>query len=216
MFFADCFRKGIFYFMRKNKILTRICIGVLAATIVSSLAVATLFAKYISTGSGKSHVVYPYAFGVELTGLDMDKISVNFSRDGAHATPLGYFTETISVPFTVKAAEYNEIATNISINLTFNETFSALLKKDRYTQGASCTYHVVDANGNELSGTEREESGCTVWTSAETELGIAEELNFILKIDVHNTSLSVGYTANEEYKYISDAITVDVVATQSR
>ena len=202
--------------MRKNKILIRICIGVLAATIVSSLAVATLFAKYISTGSGKSHVVYPYAFGVELTGLEMDKITVNFSRDGAHATPLGYFTETISVPFTVKAAEYNEIATDISINLTFNENFSALLKKDRYTQGASCTYRVVDANGIELSGTETEDSGCTVWTSAETELGIAEELNFILKIDVHNTSLSVGYTTSEEYKYISDAITVDVVATQSR
>ena len=202
--------------MKKNKILTRICIGILSATIVSSLLVSSLFARYVSSGESKGNVVYPYAFGVELTGLEMDKITVNFSRDGAHATPLGYFTETISVPFTVKAAEYNEIATDISINLTFNENFSALLKKDRYAQGASCTYHVVDANGNELSGDEEEVSGCIVWTSDETELGIAEELNFILKIDVHNTSLSVGYTTSEEYKYISDAITVDVVATQSR
>ena len=202
--------------MKKNKILTRICIGILSATIVSSLLVSSLFARYVSSGESKGNVVYPYAFGVELTGLEMDKITVNFSRDGAHATPLGYFTETISVPFTVKAAEYNEIATDISINLTFNENFSALLKKDRYTQGASCTYHVVDANGNELSGTESEDSGCTVWTSEITELGINEELNFILKIDVHNTSLSVGYTTSEEYKYISEAIRVDVTAKQRK
>ena len=219
MFFADCFRKGIFYFMRKNKILTRICIGVLAATIVSSLAVATLFAKYISTGSGKSHVVYPYAFGVELTGLDMDKISVNFSRDGAHATPLGYFTETISIPFTVKAASYNEIATDVSIRLIFNSEFSTMIKRastNRYDQGVTCDFSVVDESGNALSGMVTEENGCLIWESNETKLEIAGELKFFLEIDVHNTSLSVGYTANEEYNYISDAITVDVVATQSR
>ena len=206
--------------MKKNKILRRIFIGLLAATIISSVMVASLFAKYISTGESEGDVIYPYAFGVELTGLDMDKISVNFSRDGAHATPLGYFTETFSIPFTVKAAPYNEIATDISIKLTFNSDFTKLIEKDRYTQGASCTYRVLDANGTVLDGdSETEGSGdtkCIVWTSDATTLGVAEELEFVLEIAVHNTSLSVGYTTSEEYKYISDAIKVDVSAKQSR
>ena len=206
--------------MKKNKIMTRICIGVLTATIISSVLVASLFARYISSGESKGNVVYPYAFGVELTGLDMDKISVNFSRDGAHATPLGYFTETFSIPFTVKAAPYNEIATDISIKLTFNSDFTKLIEKDRYTQGASCTYRVLDANGNDLNGNATPVGSgatkCIVWTSDATTLGVAQELDFVLEISVHNTSLSVGYTTSEEYKYISDAITVDVSAKQSR
>ncbi len=203
--------------MKKNKIMTRICIGVLTATIISSVLVASLFARYISSGESEGNVVYPYAFGVELTGLEMDKISVNFSRDGAHATPLGYFTETFSIPFTVKAAPYNEIATDISIKLTFNKAFSDLIKKDPYDSGASCTYRVVDTNGNVLGGTDATSSaGIITWTSDAKTLGVSEELSFVLEIAVHNTSLSVGYTANEEYNYISDAITVDVVATQSR
>ena len=210
-------QKGEFYcFMKKNKIMMRICIGILAATLISSVMVSSLFARYISSGESEGNVAYPYAFGVELTGLEMDKISVNFSRDGAHATPLGYFTETFSIPFTVKAAPYNEIATDISIKLTFNKAFSDLIKKDPYAQGASCAYRVVDTDGNVLGGTQTEVSNCIIWTSNATTLGVAQELDFVLEISVHNTSLSVGYTTSEEYKYISDAITVDVSAKQSR
>lgn len=203
--------------MKKNKILRRIFIGLLAATIISSVMVASLFAKYISTGESEGDVIYPYAFGVELTGLDMDKISVNFSRDGAHATPLGYFTETFSIPFAVKAASYNEIATEVKIRLIFNSAFSTMIKRastNRYDQGVTCDFRVVDESGNALSGKVTEENSCLIWTSSATRLEIAGELKFFLEIDVHNTSLSVGYTANEEYNYISDAITVDVVATQ--
>ena len=208
--------------MRKNKILTRICIGVLAATIVSSLAVATLFAKYISTGSGKSHVVYPYAFGVEITGLEMDKITVNFARDGAPATPLGYFTETISVPFTVKAAPYNEIETEILVSLTFNAKFSNLIRKastNRYDEGVCCDYSVLGPDGNIISGTEtgRSGTGAITWTpSAKQSLAINGEIEYILQIDVHNATLMNRNTTGERYEFITDAITVDVTATQKK
>ncbi len=208
--------------MKKNKIFIRICIGVVATTILSSTIVSSLFGKYISSGNADGKIVYPYAFGVEVTGLEMDKITVNFARDGAPATPLGYFTETISVPFTVKAAPYNEIATEVSVSFTFNTAFSNLIRKastNRYDEGVCCDYSVLGPDGNIISGIETGKSGtgAITWTpSSKQQLAVNGELEYILQIDVHNATLMDRNTTGERYEFITDAITVDVTATQKK
>lgn len=189
----------------KNKILPRLLIGLVAATLISTMLVSSLFAKYItSSEEGPRASVTPAAFNVEFYGFELDKINVNFARDGLPVAPLGYSTETVRMPFRVKSGPESQVAADVTLEISFAPRFEELLAKDKFDNGVSCEWSIVDKNGDVVEF----ENGKS---KNSVRLGKGELLEYILIIDVHNAILDLTVSA-DDYKFITDAISLTVTA----
>ena len=217
------FRREILKFMKK-KILPRIFIFLLAVTVISTIAVSSVFAKYVSSKKGTGNNVRPAAFDIEFSGFDVDKISVNFAKDGVPAPPIGYSIDTVEIPFGIKNSADSEVAANVTLKLEFDSDFKEMFKADNSGVGegisCACRVYVYESESyNELNfveSTATNELGktVTVWTLDARELPVNSQLQYKLEVDVtYNSYDAVSQVSAYKLRYITDAITVKVDAT---
>ena len=216
------FRREILKFMKK-KILPRIFIFLLAVTVISTIAVSSVFAKYVSSKSGTGNNVRPAAFDIEFSGFDVDKISVNFAKDGVPAPPIGYSIDTVEIPFGIKNSAESEVAANVTLKLEFDSYITGILNVDNrgVNEGFSFACRVYRKNGSsytELPYTTTTNGGVTVCTLSPLALPVGQTLDFKIEVDTSYTSADdvPGSSKREnayKIRYITDAITVKVDAT---
>ena len=182
-----------------KKIVSRVLIVLTVATLVSAILISAVFAKYISNDSRPAVTVRPTQFNVSISSASSNVMTANFADDGATA-------KTFSYDVTVKSAD-SEAAAYITLKLTLSSAMKTLVDRASTTAGISCKYAVykVSEEGTEtaLSGT----ANGSVWTSARDLLAIG-------KTNTYRVKFTVSHTAGGTGEFISDAVKVDVVATQ--
>ena len=203
----------------KKKILPRIFIFLLAVTIISTIAVSSVFAKYVSSGEGEGIDVRPAAFDIEFSGFDVDKISVNFAKDGVPAPALGYSKDTYVIPFGIKNIEESEIAANVIIKLEFDPDFAALINRDNSgdNNGFSCGLRIYQKVNSAYTEIAYQILSSTQWATDALLLPVGQTLDCKLEVDVSYFSAESvpsdeAGTINK-IRYITDAITIKVDAT---
>ena len=188
-----------------KKILPRILILLAVATLVSAIIVSSVFAKYTTNDSRPEVTVRPTQFNVLISSASSNMMAVNFAADGDAATE-----KVFSYDVTVNSAD-NEVAAYITLKLTLSPDMKTLVDRAPATAGISCDYAVYKVSGSTetaLSGTASD----AIWMSEPDLLEIGATNTYRIKLTVHHTAGTGSNFDNAEF--ISNAITVDVVATQ--
>lgn len=183
-----------------KKIVSRVLIVLTVATLVSAILISAVFAKYISNDSRPAVTVRPTQFNVSISSASSNVMTANFADDGATA-------KTFSYDVTVNSAD-SEAAAYITLKLTLSSAMKTLVDRASTTAGISCKYAVYKVSGSTetpLSGSES--ASGSVWTSA-------RDLLAINTTNTYRVKFTVSHTAGGTGEFISDAVKVDVVATQ--
>ena len=181
-----------------KKIVSRVLIVLTVATLASAILMSAVFAKYISNDSRPAVTVRPTQFNVSISSASSNVMTANFADDGAG-------DKTFSYDVTVNSAD-SEAAAYITLKLTLSSAMKTLVDRASTTAGISCKYAVYKVSGSTETALSGTASG-SVWTSARDLLAIGATNTYRVKLTVHNTAGGTG-------EFISDAIKVDVVATQ--
>lgn len=222
--------------MRK-KILPRILISIIALTIVSTMLVSTIFAKYIISNTKSTESARPASFNVKFDSPNMDTISANFAVDGG-GSRIGMTVKRIPYKVTVTSTD-SEAAANVTIKLSFNSEMTKLIDKARksryyydiapYPSGSSntrisCDFEVyrIESNGTKtkLEGKETTANSARTWTSTtQNVLNVSTTNNYSIEFSIeflvyHDDTMLWPYNCYDKAKFVSDAVTVDVIATQ--
>ena len=216
----------------RRKILPRIFLGLLTATLISTMMVSSIFAKFVTRFEEKSSSAVPAAFDVEFLGFDIDEITINLAKDGEPAPFMGYFKETVEIPFSVKCSSQSEVAADVTIDIAFNQDFGKLLcvsnLNSASAKGVAIAYRIykydsatqayVELEGNETREGVGLNEYVSSWCSANTNIAkIGEEVKYKIEFDVTNNSFTSSLPHGARfYKFISDAITVNVIARSAR
>ena len=181
-----------------KKIVSRVLIVLTVATLVSAILISAVFAKYISNDSRPEVTVRPTQFNVLISSASSNVMTANFADNGTGA-------KTFSYDVTVKSAD-SEVAAYITLKLTLSPDMKTLVDRAPATAGISCDYAVYKVSGSTetaLSGTASD----AIWMSEPDLLEIGATNTYRVKLTVHHTAGGTG-------EFISDAIKVDVIATQ--
>ena len=182
-----------------KKIVSRVLIVLTVATLASAILMSAVFAKYISNDSSPAVTVRPTQFNVSISSASSNVMTANFADNAGD--------KTFSYDVTVNSAD-SEAAAYITLKLTLSSEMKTLVDRASTTAGISCKYAVYKVSGSTetaLSGSPN--ASGSVWTSVRDLLEIGDTNTYKVKLTVHNTAGGTG-------EFISDAIKVDVVATQ--
>lgn len=223
----------------KKKILPRILILLTAATLLSAVIMSSIFAKYVTSESRNTpENVRPASFNVVFDSLNMDAISADFAMDEG-GVYLGTTVKRISYPVTVTSTD-SEAAANVTIKLSFNSAMTEMINKARYyryydeyglgnsnARRISCDFKVyrVESDGSKtalsgsataLSGSATITSDPLTWTSTtQSILDIGETHEYVIEFLVyHDDNKQFDTYSYDKGAHISDAVTIDVIATQ--
>lgn len=220
----------------KKKILPRILISLTAATLLSAVIMSSIFAKYVtSSDPDKTVSVRPTSFKVVFDSLNMDAISADFAMDEG-GVYLGTTVKRISYPVTVTSTN-SEAAANVTIKLSFNSAMTALITKaryepyyyyyyDEYGLGNSSNRRIswdfkvyrVESDGSKtaLKGSETTANDALTWTSTtQNILYINDTHEYVIEFLVyHDDNKQFDTYSYDKGAHISDAVTIDVIATQ--
>lgn len=226
-----------------NKILWRTTMVLMILTLVTSMLVSSVFAKYITTDKLEGVSGRPAAFEFKVIGDHMSGIYSNLAQDGAPGAPIGYTEAEDHYMFTIESAK-SEVGISFVFTITFApEVYTRILqaRTDRYIDGLWCDYRVYkgvkDANGKvtsweqltgdvsettKLRSSETLNDGSLVWTYT---VDVAPNQNpdgtttgkayYKLEIIPYNSTLMNGQNV-EEYFFSSDSIEINVTGTQRR
>ena len=181
-----------------KKIVSRVLIVLTVATLVSAILISAVFAKYISNDSRPAVTVRPTQFNVSISSASSNVMTANFADDGAG-------DKTFSYDVTVNSAD-SEAAAYITLKLTLSSAMKTLVDRASTTAGISCKYAVYKVSGSTETALSGTTSG-SVWTSARDLLAIGATNTYRVKFTVSHTAGGTG-------EFISDAVKVDVIATQ--
>ena len=224
-----------------NKILLRVVMVLVALTLVTSMLVSTVFAKYITTDKLEGVSGRPAAFEFEVLGDHLSGVYSNLAQDGAPGAPIGYTEAEDHYMFTIESAK-SEVGIKFEITITFAREIYALIaqaRSNRYQDGLWCDYKVyqgvktngkvtkwTDITGELPNGFGRRSSetlnpdGSLTWTYT---IDVAPHQNpdgttsgkayYKLEIIPYNSTL-MDEQNYEEYFYSSDSIEINVTGTQ--
>lgn len=222
----------------KKKILPKILISIIAITLISAALVSSIFAKYIISDTKNDVSVRPASFNVTFDSPNMDTIAANFAIDEGGAQ-LGMTVKRIPYKVTVTSTD-SEAAANVTIKLSFNSEMTTLINKarnNRYyyditpstpsptpsganTKRISCDFEVYriesDGSKTELLGDGITSGGALTWTSTtQSILDIRATNKYVIEFLVYHddNTLNPG-NSFDKAEFVSDAVTVDVIATQ--
>ena len=146
----------------RRKILPRIILLAVVLVLITALAFANVYAKYV-TNKGADANTRPAAFELIVNAPADDKMEINFAKDGEPGSPLGYSVAYRDYDFTVKT-DASEVASNYEIRITFSEKVAniiALARADKAADGVvDYTYTAEDANGNSVTITNTDGIWC--------------------------------------------------------
>ena len=132
----------------RRKILPRIILLAVVLVLITALAFANVYAKYVTNGTNNQNA-RPAAFEFEVVTPADDKMEINFAKDGEPGSPLGYSVAYRDYDFTVKS-DASEVATTYEIKITFSKKVAniiALARADKAKDG-TVDYTYVGSNGN--------------------------------------------------------------------
>lgn len=139
----------------KRKILLTVVLAVLVVTLISTLVLSSVYAKYVSEKSGGS-TSRPASFELTMKTPKEDEIEVNFAPDGEPGSPIGYTEVYKNYDFSV-STQNSEVASEYMLNITFSGDITKMIKQaraDRFADGIWCDFVVFrgvekkDKDGN--------------------------------------------------------------------
>ena len=192
-----------------KKIVSRVLIVLTVATLASTILISAVFAKYTSNNGPLEVTVRPTQFNVEYAvaysgkATSADLMYANFSSDPDE----GPGDKTFIYDVTAKLVD-SEVSANLILKITFAPEMNALINPNKAGISVTFSAYKVSEEGTEtpLSLTQNG----AVWTSASDllEVGSTNLTNtYRIKFTVHHTAGGTG-------EFISDAVKVDVIATQ--
>ena len=133
----------------RRKILPRIILLAVVLVLITALAFANVYAKYVTNGS-KDVNTRPAAFELVFDPSNEDGIEVNFARDGEPGAPIGYNEAYRKYDFSVRTSN-SEVASNFILKITFNSKVAlriAQAREDKIADGLWCDYRVWMKNSS--------------------------------------------------------------------
>lgn len=128
----------------KNKILPKIVSIVLVLTLVSSMLVSTVFAKYVVTDALSDLTTRPAAFSFDVNFSDVRNLNSNFSVDGEPGNPLGHSEFAKYYYFKVQTVK-SEVALSVNFKIEFNGKLAQKIRvarNDKYADGIFFDYEL--------------------------------------------------------------------------
>ena len=128
----------------KRKIWPIIIVAVLVITLISTLVLSSVYAKYVTENSGNVEV-RPASFELVMHTPMEDKIEVNFAADGEPGTPIGHTMVYKDFDFSV-VTDSSEVAAEYSLGINFDSKISAMInqaREDRFADGIWCDFVVI-------------------------------------------------------------------------
>lgn len=128
----------------KSKILPRVIIVILVVTLISTLVLSSVYAKYVSKKDPGEVNSRPAAFELIMkTPLD-DSIDFNFAVDGEPGTPIGHTETEKYYDFEVKTSD-SEVASRYFLKIQFSNKIKKLIvdgRENKMADGVSCNFDV--------------------------------------------------------------------------
>ena len=192
-----------------KKILPRILILLAVATLVSAIIVSSVFAKYTTNDSRPEVKVRPTQFNVEYAvaysgkATSADLMYANFSSDPNE----GSGDKTFIYDVTAKLVD-SEVSANLILKITFAPEMNTLINSNEPGISVTFSAYKVSEGGTETALSLTQNGA--VWTSAPDLL----EVDKPNQTNTYRIKFTVHHTAGGTGEFISDAIKVDVVATQ--
>ena len=206
----------------KRKILPRIFVVILTATLISTMLVSSIFAKYVTSARSGAGSGRPAAFGVEFSGIDTDRITINLAQDGEPAPVTGYFKQTYEIPFSLKCDANSEVDAAVTLKIDFDyDNFGKNITEIPIagTGGATRTFgfrvYKYDKDSKSYVELSRKETNNIdkqkTWTAATPDTVLkGTEVAYKIELDFYyeNASAQPASFTN----FISDAMQINVIA----
>ena len=215
-----------------KKVFPRILISLLIITIVSSLLLAMVYAKYISNRSSDPYAFRPAAFQVEIEDVYYPDIAyADFSLDGEPGSPLGYSFAEKYYDFSVTSYR-SEVMLDYQIEITFSPKVYAKILKARYhmlEEGTGCDFNVYEKKAGQWNLIEGEETVTstddgdkltwtytkTVQTGSNPDETTEGSAKYRLEFVFYNVTDMNG-SNGKHYVFDSDGIEINVSGTQTK
>lgn len=140
----------------KNKILMRILLVILTLTLISTLVLSSVYARYVKKHNSDANTARPAGIAFEAKFDDYVNIEAGYTIDDEPGNPIGHTEARRYYDFEVKTCE-SEVALNVTTKITFSEKTSARVRqarKDRFAMentatgedkeyGISCDYELM-------------------------------------------------------------------------
>ena len=129
----------------KSTILLKIAIIILILTLISALILSSIYAKYTSNDEQPTTSARPAKFELIMQTPSDDKITVNFASDGEPGAPIGYTEAYKDYDFKIKT-DSSEVASEVTISLTFSDKIQGLIeqaREDKFSYGTSCGFELL-------------------------------------------------------------------------
>ena len=195
----------------KSKILLRVAIVILVLTLISTLVLSTVYAKYVSTGGFNDPLkARPAMFELVMNSDSDDELVVNFAADGEPGAPIGFSEFVRDYDFTVKM-EGSEVASECYISIIFNDEIQELINKardDKFSYGTSCAFELYRGTKNgENIVYETMILTSDILTSERNDLPIFEAVE---TVSVEPSKVQVGEVVNvTKYTWTANSIVVN-------
>lgn len=144
---------------KRNKIIQRIAVAILVITLVTSIVLSTVYAKYVSEREAPSASVRPASFELVMDDLtDDDKIDISFAYDGEPGNPIGHTVGEKNYDFAVEMND-SEVASDYYVIISFAKKIADKIRQaraDRFEDGIWCDYVIlkgaarIGSDGKEL------------------------------------------------------------------
>ena len=130
---------------KRNKIIQRIAITILVVTLITSIVLSAVYAKYV-TDKNNSAAVRPASFELVMEELTSgDKIDVSFAADGEPGSPIGHTIGEKYYDFSVEMND-TEVASDYYLIVNFNKKVADKIRQartDRFKDGICCDFVVL-------------------------------------------------------------------------
>lgn len=212
----------------KSKILPKIVLIILVITLISTLILSSVYAKYVSDKTPDPAEARPAAFELVMNNSDDGKIEVNFAADGEPGSPIGHTEAEKYYDFTVKTSN-SEVAADYMLTVTFDKKLADMIRQareDRFKDGIWCDYEVqiknsegeyesISALGTESGSNALEWKYVSTIKPHQNPDGTFEgEVYYRLKMIVYNNTLMPSTGNGSDYVLSTNGINIEVSSKQ--
>ena len=217
----------------KSKILPKVILIILIVSLISTLVLSSVYAKYVSKQDPPAYTTRPAAFELIMKPTWADN-GFNFAADGEPGNPIGHTEAAKDFHFEVQTYG-SEVAADYKLEVKFSNKLTKMIyqaRKDKLQIGVWCDYEVYEKGSDgkyvKVSGTESIDmsvepgnSSQLVWTYSTT-IDPNENPNgtttgrteYFLRMIVYNNTTMPSTGNTLQYVLSTDGIEISVTSTQ--
>lgn len=150
--------------MKNNKILPRILIVILSLTLISTLILSSVYARYVTRETFDPYSAYPAAFDFDVKFSDHENLQASFALDGYPGNPIGHSRNELYYDFYAQTCN-SEVAVTLSFTFKFNAKIADKIRAARanlYADGVVCDYELRMRNSSGVYETMDASKGYTI------------------------------------------------------